>query len=410
MTISINYSHTSPETLDYEVVERKGLGHPDTLADGIAELAEIEYSKYCLSKFGCIPHHNFDKLMILGGNCEQKFGKGVFKNPIQVIFMGRGTKDFNGIPIPLKEIQIASAKKYIKRVLPHLNVEDPKMITFDSVTSNYTTKPFWFKPRDINDLPEYSEDGPFANDTATMISYWPLTPCEQIALFLESYFYLKNEDDLPYPRFKEFGGDIKVMVVRDKDEITATLAVPQVTTFTHSKDEYISRLKSLKMSLESIVSQNFPHNKIKLIINPSDSLYLVTAGSCIDFGEEGAVGRGNKTHGIISSFRPNTMEAPHGKNSTYFVGKVLGYQADKIAKDIYDTLNIPCQVILRANIGDKLYSPSKIIVSTTEKVDKKIIEKIVLDSLSLKRKTTDILIESQPFLPNFKQGCYYEKN
>lgn len=27
--------------------------------------------------------------------------------------------------------------------------------------------------------------------------------------------------------------------------------------------------------------------------------YLTTTGSCIDFGEEGAVGRGNKTHGII---------------------------------------------------------------------------------------------------------------
>jgi S-adenosylmethionine synthetase len=119
--------------------------------------------------------------------------------------------------------------------------------------------------------------------------------------------------------------------------------------------------------------------------------YLVTGGSCTDFGEEGAVGRGNKTHGIVASFRPNTMEAPHGKNATYFVGKVLGYQADIIAKSIYETLQTNCQVIVQANIGDDLYNPSKVMVSTEQPVALKDVEAVVETCLGLGRKRVNIL-------------------
>lgn len=55
MKIDITYTLRTPDKEDFEVVERKGLGHPDTLADGIAEIVEIEYAKYCLNMFGYIP-------------------------------------------------------------------------------------------------------------------------------------------------------------------------------------------------------------------------------------------------------------------------------------------------------------------------------------------------------------------
>ena len=128
-------------------------------------------------------------------------------------------------------------------------------------------------------------------------------------------------------------------------------------------------------------------------------VYLVTGGSCTDFGEEGAVGRGNKTHGIISSFRPNTMEAPHGKNPTYFVGKLLGYQADLIINSVYERLGVRCQVVLQANFGDKLFDPSKIIVSTDKDVSRHDVEAVVADCLSLGKQTTDRIIEDQYFVP-----------
>ena len=398
MSITINNDFITPDKLQFEVVERKGLGHPDTLADGIAEAAEIEYCRYCLDKFGYIPHHNFDKVMIVGGHCIQKYGGDNFSDPIKVIFMGRGSKSFGDETIPLEDIQIKAAKKYLSRVLPHLDVNSKSVIEFRSITSSHSTRPYWFNPRDKNDLPEYNNEGPTANDTATMISYWPLTKSEKLALDIEGYFYKNNTADLPYPRFTEFGGDIKVMVVRDGDTIVATVAVPQITTMTANADQYFLRENKLKDNLKRYIKSLYPNDDIQLILN-SRPPYLVTAGSCTDFGEEGAVGRGNKTHGIISSFRPNTMEAPHGKNATYFVGKVLGYHADVISKRIYEATGVPCQVILRANIGDKLYSPSKILVSTAKKVDEIIIQNIIKDALNTGVETTISIINEQPFIP-----------
>lgn len=398
MSITINNDFITPDKLQFEVVERKGLGHPDTLADGIAEAAEIEYCRYCLDKFGYIPHHNFDKVMIVGGHCIQKYGGDNFSDPIKVIFMGRGSKSFGDETIPLEDIQIKAAKKYLSRALPHLDVNSKSVIEFRSITSSHSTRPYWFNPRDKNDLPEYNNEGPTANDTATMISYWPLTKSEKLALDIEGYFYKNNTADLPYPRFTEFGGDIKVMVVRDGDTIVATVAVPQITTMTANADQYFLRENKLKDNLKRYIKSLYPNDDIQLILN-SRPPYLVTAGSCTDFGEEGAVGRGNKTHGIISSFRPNTMEAPHGKNATYFVGKVLGYHADVISKRIYEATGVPCQVILRANIGDKLYSPSKILVSTAKKVDEIIIQNIIKDALNTGVETTISIINEQPFIP-----------
>ncbi|MDZ3952329.1 methionine adenosyltransferase [Bacillus thuringiensis] len=414
MSITVNNNLVTPDKLAYEVVERKGLGHPDTLTDGIAEAAEIEYCNYCLDKFGYIPHHNFDKVMMIGGNCMQEYGGSNFLHPIQVIFMGRGSRNFGNEKIPMQEIQIKAAKAYLSRVLPHLDVESASTILFQTITSSHSTRPYWFSPRDKDDLPEYNEEGATANDTATMISYWPLTKSEELALDIEGYFYQNNDQGLPYPRFKEFGGDIKVMVVRDGDASVATVTVPQITTMTATAEQYFEREQKLRNNLTNYIHSKYPNENISLIINAqtlgdNPRPYLVTAGSCTDFGEEGAVGRGNKTHGIISSFRPNTMEAPHGKNSTYFVGKVLGYQADVIAKKIYEATKSACQVILRANIGDKLYAPSKIIVSTANEVNKEIVQTIVKNSLNMGAKTTMHIIKEKSFIPKtnvIDEGTY----
>jgi S-adenosylmethionine synthetase len=42
----------------YEFVERKGIGHPDTLADALAEHLSVNYSRYTKKRFGAILHHN----------------------------------------------------------------------------------------------------------------------------------------------------------------------------------------------------------------------------------------------------------------------------------------------------------------------------------------------------------------
>lgn len=405
MALEVNRSYQGPELLAQEVVERKGLGHPDTLVDGIAEFSEVQYAKHCLERFGAIPHHNLDKAMLLGGLCLQQFGGNDFQSPLRMMFMGRASKSFGGEEIPLAEIQDEAARIYLQRVMPHLDTADSRVYGAESLTSDHSTRPFWFSPRSIEDLPEYMVEMPRANDTATMISYWPLTDTERLTLDLEGFFYNDDEHGMPVPRFDFVGQDIKVMSVRNGNVIKSTLAIPQVTTHTSDAKEYFDRERYLE-----VVLQEYAQNKIgdtaiaQVVVNtqtkgPNPRPYLVTGGSCTDFGEEGAVGRGNKTHGIISSFRPNTMEAPHGKNPTYFVGKLLGYQADFIAKTVYETLGARCQVVLQANLGDELFDPSRIIVSTDREVDRGDVETVVADCLSLGKETTNRIINEMYFVP-----------
>ena len=405
MSIELLNKFISPDKTRLEVVERKGLGHPDTLADGIAESAAIEYAKYCLDRFGIIPHHNLDKATIIGGLCLQKFGGGQFVEPVKMIFQGRASKSFGGEIIPLEEIQSTAAKNYIARVMPHLDINNPLQYASSSVTSSNSSRPYWYTPESIEDLPEYAGKNPRANDTATMTSYWPLTNIEKLALDLEGYFYKDNQEDLPEPRFDFIGQDIKVMCVRNGKKVTVTICIPQVTSCTPNRNLYNEREEAIEEKLlvyaKELMGDQFT---IKLKVNPTVAgknpmPYLVTGGSCVDFGEEGAVGRGNKTHGLISSFRPNTMEAPHGKNPVYFVGKILGYQADLIAKKIYERLNTGCQVIMQADIGDDLFDPARIIISTEKTVSKKEVDQTVTECLNLGRETTNIIINSAHFIP-----------
>ena len=44
-----------------EVVERKGLGHPDYICDAIMDQISVKLSKGYIDRFGTIMHHNVDK-------------------------------------------------------------------------------------------------------------------------------------------------------------------------------------------------------------------------------------------------------------------------------------------------------------------------------------------------------------
>lgn len=48
-----------------EFVERKGIGHPDTICDGIAEAVSRRLSQHYLDEYGQILHHNTDKVQLV---------------------------------------------------------------------------------------------------------------------------------------------------------------------------------------------------------------------------------------------------------------------------------------------------------------------------------------------------------
>ena len=105
MNIFINSNLSVPSNYELEVVERKGVGHPDTLADGIAEKISVNYSQYCLKKFGVVLHHNVDKICIMGGLIKiYDWGLAKMVKPIRVLVNGRISPVFNNEKIPLKDI------------------------------------------------------------------------------------------------------------------------------------------------------------------------------------------------------------------------------------------------------------------------------------------------------------------
>ena len=76
---------------DVEIVERKGVGHPDYICDAIMESISVALSQEYLKRFGDILHHNIDKGLLVAGQVERKFGGGRIIKPMELIIGDRAT-------------------------------------------------------------------------------------------------------------------------------------------------------------------------------------------------------------------------------------------------------------------------------------------------------------------------------
>ncbi|MEM2335179.1 MAG: methionine adenosyltransferase, partial [Candidatus Bathyarchaeia archaeon] len=105
------------EEQEIEIVERKGLGHPDTICDLIMDEVSMNLCKEYLERAGAILHHNIDKSLLVAGEVEVRFGGGVVKKPMKLIFGDRATFEVDKVKIPVAEIAIQTAKDWLKRNL-----------------------------------------------------------------------------------------------------------------------------------------------------------------------------------------------------------------------------------------------------------------------------------------------------
>ena len=340
--LTINKQYVNPEEKEFEIVERKGVGHPDTLADALAEEISRVYSKYCLEKFGAVLHHNIDKLYIGAGWNTNSFGSVTRIKPIKVVVNGRMSNTCNGEEININQIMEETIKEYVGTVLPHLDVEQDLDIVVN--TTQHTRVPYWFSPRTVEDVPDAKEV--FANDTSVVVSYCPYTTCERLAIGIENFFWEPNEKGYPVPKYNEIGQDIKVMVSRIKKDIDIIVCMPVISTEINSREEYYEVVEKYEKLLqeEAIKICKDTDYNVKVSVNAKydndkrGTLYMLALGTSAECGEEGLVGRGNSSLGIISTFRPNSMEAPAGKNPRYHTGRVLGFLSNRLSKAIYNEL------------------------------------------------------------------------
>lgn len=403
MTIYINKKDFREE--EYEFVERKGKGHPDTLSDALAETFSAKYSKYTKDKFGAVLHHNFDKVGLLGGASYVRFGEGYLTKPIRVLLNGRASTKFADTVIPIKEMLIEWTKEFMHQAFPMIDVD--KDLEFHYNLSNQSspgkteedkaqkgTRKYWFEPRGLFDLQETKKL--FSNDTSMGVGYAPYTKLEQLVLAIEGKLNSK-EFKQKYPWV---GSDIKIMGFRFRDSFDITMCIPQISIYVANIDEYKQNMEFVRGVIFSI-AQEMGIEKFDLHTNTRDNyenseLYLTVTGSSIESGDEGLVGRGNRINGIISPTRLMSMEGACGKNPVYHIGKIYYVAANEISKKIYNKFNIKNEVVLISQSGRDLLDPWIICVSVP--VDFNNIESIedyVKEEISRIPEYTKQLIEQQ---------------
>lgn len=375
----------------YDIVERKGLGHPDTLADSLAERLSNEYSKYTLSKFGAVLHHNFDKVGIMGGKASVEFGGGAIIEPIRVLLNGRASSQFANEKINVKKLLTKTTRTFFKEKFPMLDIKKDIKILYEvsdgsspgGVEGHKSKRHRWFAPQSLDDLGELKALN--CNDTSMGCSFYGNSILEKIVLSLEMYLNSSNykKDNI------WMGNDIKIMgFYDDNNEINITMCVPQLCQYVKNIEEYINNKEKVKKDILDHIKLYKSNSKINLFINTRDKtssentdIYLTFTGSSIEMGDEGFVGRGNRMGGLITPRRFYTMEGICGKNPIYHTGKIYSIASYEIAKKISEKYNVNCSVEMIGQSGMPLANPWKITIYTNKKINAIDCDKIVSDIL-----------------------------
>jgi len=312
---------------EVEIVERKGKGHPDSICDAIMERVSIELSREYLRQFGTILHHNIDKGFLVAGNAEIRMGGGRVTEPMRLIFGDRATYEMDGRRLPIEEIAVTTAKRWIRE---NLRFVDPD----EHVRYDVQIKPGSPELVDI-----FLREIPGANDTSAAVGYAPLTETERLVLLTERHM---NSAAFKQ-QFPEAGEDIKVMGFRRGDELDLTAAVAFVDRFIDSEATYFKRKAQMHEAAEEYVrSEARSLRKISLALNTLDmpgrglgGIYLSVTGTSAESGDSGQIGRGNKVNGVIALNRPMGTEAAAGKNPVAHVGKIYTIMTHQVADRIY---------------------------------------------------------------------------
>lgn len=347
--------HIPPSSRETEIVERKGLGHPDTLIDGAVEAASRELCKEYISRFGRILHHNLDKGQICAGGSNPEFGGGKITKPIHALLSGRATFEAEGKKIPASDIAIDAAKRYLERTIRNIDIEHGA--EFESRIAPGS--------KDLVELFLRGPKIPFANDTSIGVGFAPFSSLERLVLATEEY--------LNSPSYKrkhpECGEDIKVMGMRQGGRIRLSVAVAFVSRHVSSLKDYRQKKSDMRSDLMGFAAKT-TGSPVEVLLNTADdeksgSVYLTVTGTSAEAGDDGQVGRGNRVNGLITPMRQMTLEAAAGKNPVSHVGKIYSVLADELAMAIVeDEPEIEdVSISLLSQIGKPIDRPELVSVS-----------------------------------------------
>jgi len=336
---------------EVEVVEHKGIGHPDTMCDALAESFAVALARFYLERFGSVLHFNVDKALLSGGASRPAFGGGEIVAPIQVFLAGRATREVRGVRVPVEDIALETSKAWVRG---HMHALDPdRHVAWNCIVRGGST--------DLVDL--FHARGPasgapwLANDTSAGAGYAPLSSLERVVLASA-----ERLRDLARER-PEVGEDVKVMGVRRGDRMHLTVACAFIGGYLANLDDYAARSKEVAREVRTAAERAFGH-EVTVDVNTADDLpagraYLTVTGTSAEAGDDGQVGRGNRVNGLITPYRPMSLEAAAGKNPVSHVGKLYNVAAHRIAaaavERVADVAEAHCFMLSR--IGRRIDDP-----------------------------------------------------
>lgn len=339
-----------------EIVERKGLGHPDYIADAVAESVSAALCREYMKRFGEVLHHNVDKVLVVGGQSRPKFGGGELLAPIYILVAGRATtevKTESGAveTLPIGPIVLSASKAWIRSNFRFLDPETHVVIDYRIGKGS----------ADLVSIFQRRKTYPGANDTSLGVGFAPLSETERLVLETERYLNSpKVKSELPM-----VGEDVKVMAVRVGSRIDLTVAVAFVSKYIAGRHEYLSAKEEVKRRIEDLAAK-ITDKEVRVYVNTGDDptatdesgYYLVVTGTSAEHGDDGATGRGNRANGLITPMRPMSMEAAAGKNPVNHVGKLYNVVANLAAAKIVEETGVEeAYVKLLSQIGRPINEP-----------------------------------------------------
>ncbi|MBD3387488.1 MAG: methionine adenosyltransferase [Candidatus Altiarchaeales archaeon] len=330
---------------DVELVERKGIGHPDSICDGLAEGVSRALSQEYVKRFGHILHHNTDQVELVGGRSTPEWGAGEIDTPMYILLSGRATTQVGDDVIPVGEIAIEAARKYLKENFRNIDVD----------TSVILDQKIGMGSSDLRSV--FGRKGiPKANDTSFGVSFAPFSLTEQLTYEVERYM-----NGTMKKKVKASGEDIKVMGERYKDEIILTICNGMVSKHIKNIGDYKAIIEEMTGLVRDFVA-GITDKDVRIEINTGDdidnqSVFLTVSGTSAEMGDDGSVGRGNRANGLITPYRPMSLEATAGKNPVNHVGKLYNLLSKEIACEIACEGADQVYVRLLSQIGHPIDQP-----------------------------------------------------
>lgn len=336
----------------FEIVERKGLGHPDSICDAVADRVSVALCRAYLHATGRILHHNCDKALLAAGQVQHRLGGGRVIDPMHLFLGGQATSYLHDGQLPLHDLADSVTRAWFREHLPRVDPEKHLDISVE------------VRPGAASLTRIFGSDEPIldANDTSAAVGHAPMTETERLVLELERYI---NHPELK-ALFPCCGEDVKVMGLRRERRLDLTVAVPFVDRHLSSSDDYFATKHALKETLQRFLEERCRELDPHLVINALDQenvgiegMYLTVLGTSAEEGDSGQVGRGNSVNGLISVCRPRAAEAAAGKNPRSHVGKIYNVLSQRLAEMIHREVDgiVEVSVWLASAIGTPIDRP-----------------------------------------------------